>query len=108
MRLERRAVGVSSRVRRSLLPFLHEEVLALELELGVGAAPGGLGIVIDKQVLGGDWEGTEPVRAQEEPHRVGEGVEGEVGPVLQRRSCLEPRGGEAAARVPSAQDPVVG
>jgi len=108
LRLERGAEGVSSRVRRSLLPFLHEEIPALELELGVGAARGGLGIVIDKQVLGGDWEGTEPVRAQEEQHRVGEGVEGDVGPVLRRRSYLEPREGEAAARVTRTQDTVVG
>jgi len=38
--------------------------------------------VIDEQVLGGDREWTEPVRAQEKQHGVWEGVEGEVGPVL--------------------------
>ena len=58
-------------------------------------------------MLGGDGKGTEPVRAQEKHHGVWEGVEGEVGTLLRGRSCLEPQEGEAAARVPRAQDPVV-
>jgi len=44
--------------------------------------------VIDKQMLGVNREGMEPVRAQEEQHGVWEGVEGEVGPILRRRSRL--------------------
>ena len=63
--------------------------------------------MIDEQVLGGDWEGAEPVRAQEKKHEVWEGVEGEVSPVLRGGSRLGPREGEPAARVPRAQDPVV-
>jgi len=107
VRLKGGGVWVSGVVRSGLLPFFHEEVSALELELGVGAAQGGLGIVLGEQVLGGNWKGTEAVRAQEEQHGVWEGVEGEVGPVLRRRSCLESREGEGATRVPHAQDPVV-
>jgi len=107
VRLKGVVVGVSGVVRSGLLPFLHEEVSALELELGVGAARGGLRIVLGEEVLGGNWKETKPVRAQEEQHGVWEGVEGEVGPVLRRRSCLEPREGEAATRVSRAQDPVV-
>jgi len=63
VRLERGAVRVSSRVRRSLLRLFHEETPALELKLGVGAARGALGVMIYEQVLGGNWEGAEPVRA---------------------------------------------
>jgi len=63
VRLEGGAEWVPSRVWCGLVPFVHEEVLAFKLELGVGAARGGLGVVIDEQMLGGNWEGIEPVRA---------------------------------------------
>jgi len=46
VRFERGAVWVSSRVRRSLLPFCHEEAPALEFKLGVGAARGGLRVEV--------------------------------------------------------------
>jgi len=107
VRLQRGLVRVPGRVRSSPVPFFHEEVLALKLKLGVGAARGRLRVVIGEQMLGGNWEGSEPVRAQYKQHGVREGVKGEVGPVFQGRSCLEPREGEAASRVPHAQDPVV-
>jgi len=58
-------------------------------------------------VLGGDREGVKPVRAQKEQHRVGEGVEGVVGPVLGGWSRLGPREGQAAACIPRAQSPEV-
>jgi len=73
VRFEGGAVWVSVRTRRGLVPFLHEEVVALELELGVGASRRGLGVVIDEQVLRGDWEGAEPVGAQEKEHGGGLG-----------------------------------
>ena len=41
-----------------------------------------LGIELAEQVLGGYWEGIKPIGAQEEQHRVGESIEGEVGPVF--------------------------
>ena len=63
--------------------------------------------MVDEQVLVGDREGTEPVRAQEEQHRVWEGIVGEVGPVLCGRPRLEPREGKAATCIPRAQDAVV-
>jgi len=58
VRLERGAVWVPGRVWCGLVRFLHEKVLAFELELGVGAARGGLRVVIDEEMLGGNWEGT--------------------------------------------------
>ena len=88
MRLERGAVWVPGWVRRGLFPFFEEETPAVELEQGVGAARGGLGVVINEQVLGGDREWAEPVGAQEQQHGVWEGVEREVGPVLRGRPCL--------------------
>jgi len=45
------AEDVPGGVRRGLLPFFHEEVPAQELELGVGAARGGRGVVFTEQVL---------------------------------------------------------
>ena len=63
--------------------------------------------MIDKQVLGGDWEGTKPVRAQEKQHGVWEGVEWEVGPVLRGGPRLEPWEGQTTARVICAQGSVV-
>jgi len=104
---KRGEVWVPGLVWRGLVPFFHEEVLALLFELGVRAAPGGLWVVVDEQVLGGDREGAEPVRAQEKHHGVREGVEGEVGSVLRGGSGLDPREGKAAARMACAQDPVV-
>jgi len=58
-------------------------------------------------MLGGNWEGGEPVGAQHKQHGMREGVEGEVGPVFRGRPSLEPREGGAASRVSRAQDPVV-
>jgi len=88
MRLERGAVWVPGWVRRGLFPFFEKETPALELELGVGAAWGGLGVMIYEQVLEGDREGAEPVGSQEKHHAVWEDVEREVGPVLRGRPCL--------------------
>jgi len=68
MGLYRGLVWVSGRVRCGLVPLFHEEVLAFKLRLRVGAARGGLRIEVGKQVLGGDWEGIKPIRAQEEKH----------------------------------------
>ena len=73
----------------------------------IGSARGWLRVVIDEQVLGGDREGTEPVRAQEKQHGVWEGVEGEVGPILRGRPRLDPREGKAAAHISCTQGPVV-
>jgi len=42
--LEGGAVWVSGRIRRGPVPFFHEQVLEFELQLGVGAALGGLGV----------------------------------------------------------------
>jgi len=41
-------------------------------------------------VLGGDWEGGEAIRAEDEEHRGGKGIQSEVGPVLGGRPRLEP------------------
>ena len=41
---QRGAVGVSSRARRRFLPLLHQEFLAEELKLRVGAARGKVGV----------------------------------------------------------------
>jgi len=54
-------VWVSGRIWCGLVPFFHEEVLAFKLKLRVGAARGGLGKELAEQVLGGDWEGIEPI-----------------------------------------------
>jgi len=66
--LQRGAERVPGRVRSGLVPFFHEEVLALKLKLRVGAARGGLRIEVTKEVLRGDWEGVKPVLAQKEQH----------------------------------------
>ena len=95
--LQRGAERVPGRVWSGPVPFFHEEVLARKLKLRVGGARGGLRIEVTKEVLGGDREGAEPVLAQKEQHRVGEGVEREVGPVLGGWSRLGPREGQAAA-----------
>jgi len=97
--LQRGAERVPGRVWSGLVPIFHEAVLALKLKLRVGAARGGLRIEVTKEVLGGDREGVKPVLAQKEQYRVGEGVEGEVGPVLGGWSGLGPREGLAAARI---------
>jgi len=60
---ERGAVGVSGWVRCRFLPFLDEEALALELQLGVGAARGGGWVLVTEEVLGGHREGFEPAGA---------------------------------------------
>ena len=66
--LQRGAERVPGRVRSGLVPFIHEEVLALKLKLRVGAARGGLRIQVTKEVLRGDREGVKPVLAQKEQH----------------------------------------
>jgi len=63
--------------------------------------------VVDEQVLGGDWEGAQPVRAQEEHHGVWEGVEGEVRPGLRRGPLPTPGEGKSGPRVAAAEGPVV-
>jgi len=98
--LQRGAERVPGRVWSGLVPFFHDEVLALKLDLWVGAARGGLVIEVAKEVLRRDWEGVKPVLAQKAKNRVGESVEGEVGPVLGGRSGLGPREGQAAACIP--------
>jgi len=69
--LQRGAERVSGWVWSGLVPFFHEEVLALEFKLPVGAARGGLGVEVGNEVLGSDREGFKPVPAQKEQHRVG-------------------------------------
>ena len=91
MGLQPGAVLVPGWVWRPLLPFSNEEVLAQERKLRVGAARGGRRVGFAKQVLGGDWEGSVAVGAKEEEHRVGQGVQGQVGPILRGGSHLEPR-----------------
>ena len=54
----------------------------MELKLGVGATRGGNRVVFIEQMLGGDWEGGEAIWAKDEKHRVGEGIQREVSPVL--------------------------
>jgi len=54
---ERGAVWVSGGIRCGLFPFFHEELPALDLQLGVAAARRGLGVKLSEQVLGGDWTG---------------------------------------------------
>ena len=53
--------------------------------------PGGVRVCLAQQMLGGDRKGGEAMRAKEEKHRVGEGVQGQVGPVLRGRSWLKPQ-----------------
>jgi len=86
-------VWVSGRVGRGLVPLFYEEVFAVQFELRVGAARGGLRVELADQVLGGHWEGIKPIGAQEEQHRVGKGIEREVGPVFRGWSGLDPREG---------------
>jgi len=66
--LQGRAEWVPGRVCSGLVPFFHEKVLALKLELWVGAAREGLRIEVTKEVLRGDRDGVEPVLAQKEQH----------------------------------------
>ena len=68
MGLQRGLEWVPGRVRSGLVPFFHEEVLALKLKLRVGAARGRLRIEVAKEVLGGDREGIKPIGAQKEQH----------------------------------------
>jgi len=58
-------------------------------------------------VFRGNCEGDEPVRAQEEEHRVGKSIEGQVCPVLQGGAGLDPQEGEAAARVLPQEGPLI-
>ena len=108
MGLQRGAVGVSGGVRRYPFPFLQEERLAAELKLWVGSAWGGSGVQLSQQVLGGDRKGGEAVGAEEEKHRVGEGVKRKVGLVLSGGSGREPRERQPGPGVPPGKDSVVG
>ena len=97
--VQRGLVWVPGRVWSGPVPFFHEEVLAHELEMRVGAAWGWLRIEVANEVLGGHRKGMKPIGAQKKQHRVGEGVAGEVGPVLRWWSGLDPREGQTTARV---------
>jgi len=66
------------------------------------------GVGLAQHVLGSDKEGGAAVRAEEEEHRMGEGVQWEVSPVLGQGSWLTPFEGQSGARVSSAEGPVVG
>jgi len=58
-------------------------------------------------VLGGYREGFESARPQDKKHGMREGVKGEVGPVLRGRPWLEPREGQAAARILCGERPMI-
>jgi len=64
MRFDPGAVRVPGWVWSGLVTFFHEETPALELQLGVGAARGGLGVGLAEQMLGGDRKGAEAPGAQ--------------------------------------------
>jgi len=55
-------------------------------------------------VLGSDGEGGEAVGAEEEKHRVGEGIQGEVGPILEGGSSLAPGERQPGPRVPAVEN----
>jgi len=59
-------------------------------------------------VLGGDWEGGVAIRAEEKQHRVGESVQGEVGPIRSSGSWPVPAEGQPGSRVTAVEDSVVG
>jgi len=82
MRLERGAVRIPGRIRRGIFPFFHEEALTLELEQGVRPASRRVIVLFTEKVFRGNWEGLMAYWAEDEEHRVGEGVQGEVGSVL--------------------------
>jgi len=54
-------------------------------------------------VLGGDWEGGEAIGAEEEEHLVREGVQGEVGPILEGWSNLASWERKPGPCVPAAE-----
>jgi len=54
-------------------------------------------------VLGGDGEGGEAIGAEEEQHVVGEGVQGEVGPILEGGSNLAPWERQPGPCIPAAE-----
>ena len=83
--LERGAVRVLGWVWRDLVPFLYEEVLAFELELGVGATRWGHRVGLAEQVLRADRQGGVAIGALEEKHGVREGVQGQMCPVFEGR-----------------------
>jgi len=101
-------VLVPSRVLCSLLPFFHETVSEQELELGVGAARGRRRVGLAEPVLGSDMEGSVALLAEEKKHRVGEGVQGVVRPVLGRGLWLAPAEGKPGTRVTAGDGSVVG
>jgi len=72
------------------LPFLHESVAATPPELRVGTPFRGLWVGLGQEMLRGNWEGGEPVRAQQESHRVRDRIWREVGPVLGGGAGLKP------------------
>jgi len=99
MGLERGAELVPGRVRCGLVPLLHEEVLALELELRVLVALSGVRMGFAEQVFGGARQWCEPIWAYNQEDGGGKGIMGEVGPVLREGSQLEPGEGQAPSCV---------
>ena len=82
MRLEGGAVRVPGRIRRGIFPFFHEEAHTLELKLGIRAAGRRVMVLFTEKVLRDNPEGLTAILAKDEENPVGEGVQGEVGPVL--------------------------
>jgi len=93
-------VGVSCWVRYGRLPTLHQALSAKELQLRVGAARKRRRVNLGEQVLGGNWEGGRTIVAKGEQHRMWEGVDGEVGPVLRRGLGLRHGRGSLAPGFP--------
>ena len=82
MGLEGGAVRVPGRIRRGIFPFFHEEAPTLELKLWIRAAGRRVIVLFTEKVLRGNREGLTAIRAKDEEHPGGEGVQWEVGPVL--------------------------
>jgi len=80
--LDGRGVRVSGPVRGPGFPFLHEEVVASLPSWGVGAPIPGVRIEIGNEVLRGEWEGGEPIAAQEKQQGVGDGLHMQGCPLL--------------------------
>jgi len=90
VRFEGSAVQVPGRVRGSSLPLFYHDVMTTWIEWRVGAPLRRLRVDIAEQLLGGNREGGEPIRAQKEKHHVGDRFQREVGQVYQGGSDLNP------------------
>jgi len=91
------------------LPLLHEELPAEELKLRVGAAQRRGEVSFAEHVLEGDWEGSGPIRAKGEKHRMRKSVMGEVGPVPSRGpSRCAPREGQSSPWIPAGEGSMIG